>query len=169
MADVQLQQNHHSRSNRKRMLAKVDLTPMVDLAFLLITFFMLTTTLKEKNAMLLHMPDTSGNPQDYPESALLTFILDKSNIIWYYQGREYLALEKITYDEEGLRSLIYNRQESVQERFSGKFPLVCIIKTTNEANYKNLVDILDEMEITDVKSYAIQGLSELEKITIAQQ
>ncbi|MBC8045823.1 MAG: biopolymer transporter ExbD [Fimbriimonadaceae bacterium] len=169
MADVQLQTKSDSRKGRKRLTARVDLTPMVDLAFLLITFFMLTTTLQEKYAMKLKMPDTTGNPENYPESAMLTFILDKKDIIWYYPGDEYLALKKTDYTSEGLRQLIYDKQKIVKEKFYTNRELICIIKVTDDANYKNLVDILDEMVITDVYSYAMQDLTEEENLAIKQQ
>ncbi|MBC8173218.1 MAG: biopolymer transporter ExbD [Chitinophagales bacterium] len=168
MADVQLLQNHKEKQRRKRLVPYVDLTPMVDLAFLLITFFMLTVKLQEDHAMKLIMPDQDSTDA-VCESCMLTVILDNRSVIWYYPGNEVLALGQTTYDETGIRQLIYDKQKDVKNKFSGTRDFICVIKMTKDAQYNNLVDILDEMAITNVKHYAIQDLSETEILTIEKQ
>lgn len=73
----------------KKLSTRVDLTPMVDLAFLLITFFMLTTTMNKPQAMQINMP-VERNPDDppppeVPAAKVLTLILGSNNVIWYYE------------------------------------------------------------------------------------
>ncbi len=150
------------------MSTKVDLTPMVDLAFLLITFFMLTTTLNKPNAMELNMPKKEKNePQKINEELLLNIILDKENTVWWYEGMTANDLKKTVFaNEKGIRDIIYWKQKKLEKSYGSKDTMICLIKTTDEANYKNMVDALDEMDITGVKRYAMQDLQlpELEAI-----
>ena len=86
---------------------KVDLTPMVDLGFLLITFFILTTTMQEETAMKLIMPKDSPDSTEVAKSTTITFILEKHDSIGYYDG---LAKE-IHYSGFGtMRSIIQQKQ-----------------------------------------------------------
>jgi biopolymer transport protein ExbD len=150
----------------KKQNSKVDLTAMVDLAFLLITFFMLTTTLSKPQAMDLGLPDK--NDTDEPETKIkvdqrrtMTIILGDDNKIEWFHG----LLDKpeaggkptrTTHGREGIRKEILKRVESVpQVTGSKKKGLIVIIKPTKEATYRNLVDILDEMAICSVPTYAI--------------
>ncbi|MCZ8143815.1 ExbD/TolR family protein [Flavobacterium sp.] len=150
----------------KKQNSKVDLTAMVDLAFLLITFFMLTTTLSKPQAMDLGLPDK--NDTDEPESKIkvdqrrtMTIILGDDNKIEWFHG----LLEKpeaggkptrTTHGREGIRKEILKRVESVPQVTGNKDKgLIVIIKPTKESTYRNLVDILDEMAICSVPTYAI--------------
>ena len=150
----------------KKQNSTVDLTAMVDLAFLLITFFMLTTTLSKPQAMDLGLPDK--NDTDEPESKIkvdqrrtMTIILGDDNKIEWFHG----LLEKpeaggkptrTTHGREGIRKEILKRVESVPQVTGNKDKgLIVIIKPTKESTYRNLVDILDEMAICSVPTYAI--------------
>jgi biopolymer transport protein ExbD len=155
---------HGGKTRSKKISTKVDLTPMVDLAFLLITFFMLTTTLNKPNAMELNMPKKSEDkPVNINEELLLNIILDKENSVWWYEGQEVADLKKTVFaNEEGIRDIIYWKQNKLGKTYGSKDTMICIIKMSDEAKYGNMVDILDEMDITSVKRYAIQDIRPLE-------
>ncbi len=155
----------HGKKRSKKLSTKVDLTPMVDLAFLLITFFMLTTTLNKPNAMELNMPKKTEEDKKakIDEGLLLNLILDKDNSVWWYEGMTATDLKRTVFaSEKGIRDIIYWKQDQLQKTYGSKDTMICIIKTTDDANYKGLVDALDEMEITDVKRYSIQDIQPIE-------
>lgn len=163
---------HESKVKAKKMSTFVDLTPMVDLAFLLISFFMLTTTMSQPVAMQLAMPkppekdkiDETSEP--VKESQVLTIIMDKDDVIWYYEGlpQELTpeSLEKTHYGSDGIRQVILDKQKQVLAQFREPDKTICLIKMTPDAVYKNIVDVLDEMDITKTKIFAIQDLSAAE-------
>ncbi|MDI1234505.1 MAG: biopolymer transporter ExbD [bacterium] len=161
---------HGGKVRSKKMSTKVDLTPMVDLAFLLITFFMLTTTLNKPNAMELNMPKKADVPEDkipINEELLLNIILDKDNTVWWYEGQTANNLKKTIFaNEKGIRDIIYWKQRKLAKDYGNKDTMIVLIKATDDANYENMVDALDEMDITGIKRYAMQDVQapELEAI-----
>lgn len=167
---------HDSKVKAKKMSTFVDLTPMVDLAFLLISFFMLTTTMSQPVAMQLAMPKPPDKDkieetsEPVKESQVLTIIMDKDDVIWYYEGlpQELTpeSLQKTHYGADGIRQVILDKQKKVQAVLREKDKTICLLKTTNDAVYKNIVDILDEMDITQTKIFAIQDLSEAEALVV---
>lgn len=166
------------RSNTNHSKARVDLTPMVDLAFLLITFFMLTTALVKPNVMPLVIPekDTPELPDFRKESQVLTLLLGNRNQVFYYEGITQPRLDTTSYAAEGLRRIILNKKKRVDaqwppsDRPDPKQPglvksvskLTVLIKPTREASYKNVVDALDEMNICGVAYYVLMDISEQE-------
>ena len=164
----------HKKVRGKKMSTNVDMTPMVDLGFLLISFFMLTTSLSKPVAMNLSMPvkpKVEDKPQDVPESKVLNIICDKDNTIWYYEGFVAAGLKKTNYSPEGIRDVILDKQKVVDAKWkkdkNGDTQTICLIKLTDDANYNNMVDVLDEMDITHTKVYAIQAVNKLELEAIA--
>lgn len=158
----------------KKMNPAVDLTAMVDLAFLLITFFMLTTTLSKPQSMPLAMPDKTDTPDSpdtnkIPEERLMTILIGKDNTLLWYVGQfgEYIIEpEQAEFGKDGIRQVLLKqiaRGKAVAER-SGKPDqgLIVNIKASDKANYKNLVDILDEMAITHPQLYAIGDITDPE-------
>ncbi len=150
----------------KKSGAKVDLTAMVDLAFLLITFFMLTTTLSKPQSMDLGLPDKSKDDTDstkinVDQRRTVTIILGKDNKIKWFHGlldspEPNGAPQSSTYGKEGIRKELLKRVVSVPQVTGDKEKgLIVIIKPTKKATYRNLVDILDEMAICKVPTYAI--------------
>ncbi|CAC9973307.1 biopolymer transporter ExbD [Flavobacterium sp. WLB] len=151
----------------KKQNSKVDLTAMVDLAFLLITFFMLTTSLSKPQSMDLSLPNkdddtTKTVDTKVDENRTMTVILGADNKLTYYMG----LLEKpiggpkdIAYGKDGIRRELLKRKKTVLEYSAAKGKpkqgIIVIIKPTKKSNYRNLVDILDEMAITKVDTYAI--------------
>jgi len=145
----------------KKLSTRVDLTPMVDLGFLLITFFIFTTTMSQPTAMKLFLPKDTDKPEEQNKvkaSGALTLLLGKNDQIYYYEGE--LAPDasnfKTTSFKE-IRKVILDKKRATDEK-----DFVVVIKPDNDANYKNTVDILDEMTINDVKRYAMVDISPVE-------
>lgn len=155
--------NTSSKSSSKKHLLKiirVDLTPMVDLGFLLITFFILTTTMQSHTAMKLIVPKDSEITTDVARSKTITFILERNDSIGYYDG----FASNIKYARFGaMRSIIRQKQISLGEK---KNEMVIIIKPTKESSYKNFVDAMDEILINNCKTYFV---AEPEKNEILKQ
>jgi len=159
MATLNVPQNGQAMKgkNRTRKAApSVDLTAMVDLAFLLITFFMLTTSLSKSQAMEIAKPVIDVPSQPYPASRTVTLLLGKRNhIVWYRGEAGKSEPHKATF---ATIHEVLNRNKSAIAKTHGNDPskfMVVIIKPTEKSTYKNFVDALDEMKITDVKSYLI--------------
>jgi biopolymer transport protein ExbD len=148
----------------KKSNSKVDLTAMVDLAFLLITFFMLTTTLSKPQSMPLGLPDKDEDPSKnkdikVDENRTLTVLLGDNDKMVYYMGLLSTPIagpKDISYGKEGIRKELLKRKKSVVEYTGNKDKgLIVIIKPSKKSNYRNLVDILDEMAIVGVPTNAI--------------
>ncbi|RYU91094.1 biopolymer transporter ExbD [Mucilaginibacter terrigena] len=148
-----------NKTRSKKAAVKVDLTAMVDLAFLLITFFMLTTSLTKPKAMELNMP--VGDVSDpVGESRTMTICLGKDNKAMYYLGladKPLIAPAVTNYSGSGLRHAILETRKYVQQT-TGK-AMIVIIKPAESSVYGNLVNTLDEMKITDVQQFAIADIA----------
>ena len=165
----------------KKQNSTVDLTAMVDLAFLLITFFMLTTSLSKPQSMSLGLPAKDKPNDPIPPKPLpvdqrrtVTVILGDKNVIKWYHGlldapETGGKPQNIGYGKDGIRKVLLEKVQSVPQVTGDKEKgLIVIIKPTSKSNYRNLVDILDEMVISDVKVYAIvNDFSPEEKTLIA--
>ena len=154
----------------KKQNSKVDLTAMVDLAFLLITFFMLTTTLSKPKAMELGLPDKE-DPKDNKDQEIkvdefrtMTILMGDNNKLVRYNGLLATpvpggAPKDFTYGKDGIRKELLSRKKAVLEYSTAKGKpkngMIVIIKPGKKSNYRNLVDILDEMGIVEVPTYAI--------------
>ncbi len=142
-----------------RRVARVDMTPMVDLGFLLITFFMFTTTFSLPYVMDLAMPKKGDTKSEIKVGNSITLILGKDNrLFWHQEVADKLTLNAInetTFSPKELRNLLISKYRTAKnpENFT------VIIKPTDESNYKNMVDILDEMTITKMPHYALVDIS----------
>jgi biopolymer transport protein ExbD len=145
----------------KKMSTRVDMTPMVDLGFLLITFFIFTTTMAQPTAMNLFMPKDVDKPEDQnkvKESGAFTILLGKQDVVYFYEGLDPAS-------EGNFRTATFKtiRDEIIRKKQSTKADdLVIIIKPSEDATYKNTVDILDEMTISEIKRYAMVDISPVE-------
>jgi biopolymer transport protein ExbD len=165
---TQINMNDRPVSQRKRAgvrkLAKhslkTDMTPMVDLGFLLITFFVITAELNKPTIMNLYMPK-DGKPMPSPESRSVTFLISGSNKLFYYYGTEEDAIKKnhvlpVSYNENsGVGKIIREKQMQLERSGVNRSQLMVLIKPGKESTYKNAVDMLDEMTINGVTRYAI--------------
>jgi biopolymer transport protein ExbD len=162
---------HQGKVRSKKLSTRVDLTPMVDLAFLLISFFMLTTTMAKPVAMQLAMPQKPKEEkvkEPVKESQVITFILDENDVVWYYEGLAPDEVQKTTFSPEGLRKVILDKQKKVGRVLGDPKKTIALIKMTPDAVYKNLIDILDEMDITQNEIFAIQDLMEPELAAVKE-
>jgi biopolymer transport protein ExbD len=149
------------KKGRKKMSTRIDLTPMVDLGFLLVTFFMLTTTFSKPQTMEINLPvkpkeEVAEEEQNaLKASKALTVMLGADNKIIWYTG---LATEPIegpnatNFSSDGIRRVLLEKNATIHD-------MVVLIKPTDEAIYKNVVDILDEMNISNIKRYALVDIA----------
>jgi biopolymer transport protein ExbD len=150
---------HHKKGpgvkKSKKLSTRVDLTPMVDLGFLLITFFIFTTTMSQPTAMKLFLPKDVDKPDEQnklKESAAFTVMPSKANMVYYYEGLDPSKLQQSTF--KGIRDIILDKKRRTDPK-----DFMVIIKPTKDATYKNTVDILDEMTIDAVKRYALVDIT----------
>lgn len=144
----------------KKLSTRVDLTPMVDLGFLLITFFIFTTTMSNATTIRLTMPDDrtkTDKPTTISDSKTLNIELAGNNRIYYYQGLDEVNKKETNYSSKGIRSVIQNMQQTVARKFGNPTETVILIRPTKDASYQNIVNVLDEMTINGVTRYVLMG------------
>lgn len=153
----------------RRAIVRVDMTPMVDLGFILISFFVMTVSLGEPVAVNLYMPKESKDSMQLGKSDALTVLLDENDRMWYYHGewREAVAKNEVyetSYVYTGLGNLIREKQKwlGAHNHKEGRNGLMLLVKPGRSASYKNIVDALDEIVINDVKKYALLAANEEE-------
>ena len=145
----------------KKASTRVDLTPMVDLGFLLITFFIFTTTMSQPTAMKLFLPKDTDKPEEQTkakESGALTLLLGKNHNVYYYEGQlDPSASNMKSSTMKKIRNEIISKK-----RNTPKDDLGIVIKASVESTYRDVVDILDEMTINDIPRYALVDISDVE-------
>ncbi|MGO3107835.1 MAG: ExbD/TolR family protein [Sphingobacterium sp.] len=158
--------NKGGKVRAKKAGGKVDLTAMVDLAFLLITFFMLTTSLNKPQAMDVAMPDKNkidkNDNLEIADNRSITLLLGSDNkISWYYGqlANPIYPPATVEYGNDGIREVLLKMQKEVPARAGGK-DLIVVIRPSEKSIHRNLVDILDEMKIVDVKRYMISQIND---------
>lgn len=162
MAEISTLEKQGGKVSQKKKLIRVDMTPMVDLGFLLITFFMFTTNFTKPSVIDLSLPaGEGGNKIDVKNS--INLILGKDNRIFYYQDE----VQKLTTEHLKEISLEKAELQKVIEEAKINAPkpenFTVLIKPTDDANYKNFVDILDEMSITKTEKFGISEIKEKEQ------
>jgi biopolymer transport protein ExbD len=193
------------KKKAKKFSTRIDMTPMVDLMCLLITFFMLTTAFSKPKAMEITMPEKSEDnaPKDAPKIAAnktLNVLISGNDQIYYYYGvadpnKPLPTLTKSDYSKDGIRKVLLQRNKIVfkavadlrqkvvkgeilmadstlnnrikELKKSDKNAPIVLIKADEKAKYKNIVDIIDEMAITTIASYAIVDIEPTELKMIA--
>jgi biopolymer transport protein ExbD len=169
----------------KKLSTRVDMTPMVDLGFLLITFFIFTTTMSNPSTMRLNMPKDTEKEEEQnkaKESGALTIMLGKNDAVYYYEGQLEVAEGKNNFKtatfttirdeirskkQEVIKNHVHDAscqktQEDARKNGVKDWQDACkdrdfvvVIKPDDDATYKNTVDILDEMKINGVKRFAM--------------
>lgn len=159
---------HRGFARAKKLYTRVDLTPMVDLGFLLITFFILTYHFSEPNTMKLFVP-ADGSGMEWPETSALTVIPAADDKIFYYHGEFEQAISKGAFGftgysiTEGVGRIIREKQAAMERVQAGKSKdLMLIIKPSQASNFANLVNTLDEVLINNIRRYAIVDISQAE-------
>lgn len=166
------------------MSTRVDLTAMVDLAFLLLTFFMLATTMNKPKTMEVNKPAKEDDIKKEEEppikmSKTATIMLGDNDKAYCYVSPDeidpstQLELDSLDYSANGLRKFVQRRQSEVQAQWGNKDDLFVMIKPLPGSTVKNIVDVLDEMTINDVKRYAIlepnDPIDSLVALTVGQK
>jgi biopolymer transport protein ExbD len=153
MAEISSGENHKKPiagvAKSKKASTRVDLTPMVDLGFLLITFFIFTTTMSQPTAMKLVMPDERGTATPTKQGGALTLIPSADGKVYYYEGAFETTNVKTSNTRE-IRNIIIDKK-----RRTGAEDLFIVIKPVKTSAYGDLVNVLDEMTINDVRRYAV--------------
>jgi biopolymer transport protein ExbD len=171
----------HSKVRAKKASTHIDMTPMVDLAFLLLTFFMLTTTFSKPKTVEINMPVKDGEPTKV-NNAVTVLLSDNDKVYWYYgefkPGETQLI--KTDFSDKGIRKVFLDKNAAAYaevkrledqlakrqiadstfkrlavEAKSQKSALMVLIKTDDKAKYRNVIDILDELSIASVGKYAV--------------
>lgn len=145
----------------KKQSTKVDMTPMVDLAFLLLTFFILTSTFNKPKTMEITMPDKVENEEEQTkinENDILNLVLAENDKIYWWIGLTPPA-EVTNYSKDGVRKLLLEQAKANPK-------MMVLIKPKDESRYNNMVDILDEMDITKMKRFAIVDFTDDDKTII---
>jgi biopolymer transport protein ExbD len=125
------------RRRKRRIGIRIDMTPMVDIAFLLLIFYMVTTVFSQPQAMEVNLPPTE-NPVPVAESRLLTLRIDEDENLWWNMARE--APKLVPFDS--LRALLLE-----QNRIQPK--LVTLVKIDKAARYFKMVDVIDEIQVVE--------------------
>jgi biopolymer transport protein ExbD len=160
------------KSPRKRFAARVDLTAMVDLAFLLITFFMLTTSMNKPGMFGVNMPESKETKPPFiiPESRTLTLCIGSNHQVLYYLGMTEKPLTEpklCSFDKDGVRKAILDMQALVLKN-TGKSMMV-LIKPSDKSQYVDLVNTLDEMKITGIEIFPIEAIGTKEVAFLQQK
>ena len=181
------------KKRAKKHSARIDTTPMVDLGFLLLTFFVLTSQFSKPKTMEINMPVDSENTTKVDSSTAMTILLtEKADKIYYYYGMfkpETSILKTTNYSKDGLRKVFLKRNEKVIDQIKelkeqlmkgdiadttykrkaiaakgDKKAVFVIVKADENAKYKNMIDVIDELSlVADIGKYAIVDISPAEK------
>jgi biopolymer transport protein ExbD len=145
----------------KKLSTRVDLTPMVDLGFLLITFFIFTTTMTKPTVLRLNMPK-DGDSSLVKRSAVITLLLGRNDEVFYYEGDDPKKMQES--DFRGIRTVLLDKKRRTDSAF-----FQVILKPSRDASYRNAVSILDEMKIDDIHHYALVDIDPNEYTWLRQQ
>ena len=159
----------------KKLSTKVDLTPMVDLGFLLITFFIVTTTWSQPRAMPLNMP-SNGDSSNISKKVVLTLIAAANDKVFYYDGELDDAIKQTDYGiinysiNNGIGKIIREKQIVLDKSYNGgRKEMMVLIKATPEASYESVVKLLDEMAIDRISRYSLIEMTSDEKKLLQQK
>ena len=202
MAEIVQEESHKGKGKRKAKKhgTHIDMTPMVDLACLLLTFFMLTTAFNKPKVMEVIMPEKPKDNEKPPEldkdRALNIILVENDKVLWYIgiaePGKTVLA--EADFSKEGIRKVLLQRNkqlftniakmnkdiiegklklstDSAQGRIkrfykADKFGPIVLIKAADGVKYRNIVDIIDEMAITNIARYSLVDINPVEKMMV---
>lgn len=159
MAEIQTNTNNSSQRS-----TRVDLTPMVDLGFLLITFFIFTTALQKPTVMKMVLPneDFDTKPNNISEEKVITVIPKANQTLAYYFGKEITQMQETDWGKNGIRQVLLNKKQQLTQKFGNAKDLVVLIKPTEYSTYQNVIDIFDEMYINEIKRYMLLDVTKEE-------
>lgn len=185
-AEVQESGRKRKGTRQKKMTVRVDFTPMVDMNMLLITFFMLCTTLSKPQTMELSMPSNDKNITEEQQSKVkasqaITLLLAGGNKLYYYEGepnyKDYTSLKETTYGADGLRAVLLKRNSAAVSRVNDLRKQKTDLKISEEDYSKKLAEIKSGkntptviIKATDESSYEnlIDALDEMQICSIGK-
>ena len=147
------------KKKTKRAGVRIDMTPMVDVAMLLLTFFMLTTVFNKPQSMELNLPPDNDVVVEVPASALLTVRIAPNMAIYWSMGNEPTTLKKVAFKE--LRPLLVERLRSIPK-------LITLVQIDRDAKYNDMVDIMDELNLANNTKFSIAPMKDADKKLIAK-
>lgn len=169
-----------SSKNRKGA-PRIDFTPMVDLGFLLITFFVMTSRLSEPFVTDIQMPVEGGSPTEIPDFTAMTIYLGDAHNLFYFTGKqamnnEFDKLQQTSFQSTGIRAALMahkmNVRKCIESGLKGSsvrdFPFI-IIKAGKESHYSDIVDLLDELAISNMPNYALVDMNDKEEKIIHEK
>lgn len=140
---------HAKKKKKKRVSIRIDMTPMVDVAFLLLTFFMLTTVFNKPQTMELNLPPDEKAQVEVAESSLLTLRVDKDGAMFWNVGSE--PLQPLTFND--LRTTLIQRNQANPK-------LITLVKVHRDSNYKMMVDIMDELNLANITRFSLAPMTD---------
>lgn len=178
------------KKRAKKQSTRIDMTPMVDLAFLLLTFFVLTATFSKPKSMELTFPAPPPPDQEVVEVKKgITFLLTKDDRIFYYEGQFRAAdddkgkkteVSELNFSKESLHKFLLDKNKEMQDQIKAldakhknkqiadttfkrmvkevkadKESYTYLIKTDDKATYKNVIDVIDELNVNVVGKYVM--------------
>jgi len=149
----------------KKASTRIDLTAMVDLAFLLITFFIMTTTLAKPKAMDMVMPDKSKKDVQLPvpETRTMTVLLGSNDKIEWWIGPAGSTTHTDNFGKDGIRKTLVEQDKKIQATHAGKDNyMIVLVKPSDKSTYKDFVNMIDEMNIAGIQSRAIIDITKPE-------
>jgi biopolymer transport protein ExbD len=153
----------HAKGNKKhkkkRAGVRVDMTPMVDVALLLLTFFMLTTVFNKPQTMELNLPPDDNVQVEVAASTLLTVRVLPDMKIYWNMGNEPTALKLVTFKE--LRPLLVEKARGIPK-------LITLVQIDRDAKYNDMVDIIDELNLANITRFSIAPIKEADKKLLAK-
>ena len=150
MAEIQEGGNKKSNSKQKKMTVRVDFTPMVDMNMLLITFFMLCTTLSKPQTMEISMPSNDKNITDEQRSKVkasqaITLLLAGEDKLYYYEGEpnyeDFNSLKETSYKADGLRAMLLRRNSAAVRQVNELKQQKADLKISDEEYDKKVSEI----------------------------
>jgi biopolymer transport protein ExbD len=147
------------KKKTKRAGVRIDMTPMVDVAMLLLTFFMLTTVFNKPQTMELNLPPDDNVQVEVAASTLLTVRIAPNMTIYWSMGNEPAVLKKIAFNE--LRPLLVERLRSIPK-------LITLVQIDRDAKYNDMVDIMDELNLANITKFSIAPMKDADKKLIAK-
>lgn len=151
MAEIQESGDKKGKgSKQKKMSIRVDFTPMVDMNMLLITFFMLCTSLSKPQTMEISMPSNDKNITEEQQnkvkaSQALTLLLDADNKLYYYEGEpdydNYASLKETTYEADGLRKILLRKNADAVKKVRELKEKKARLEITEEECKKQIAEV----------------------------
>ena len=138
----------------RRLGVRIDMTPMVDVAFLLLTFFMLTTSMRRPQTMEINLPPGKAIVE-VAQSNLLTLLVKENGTIYWTIGMD--PPQKVDFKDFG--SLIRQKNQQNQR-------LITLIKVDRKGKYHYMVDIMDELNLANVNRFSLAPMTDADKLIL---